>query len=35
MLHSEAEFHPKFGIVSDGLNMMSFDGSVNETQRGY
>ena len=35
MSHNEAEFHPKFGIASDGINMMSFDGSVNETQRGW
>jgi len=33
--HSEAEFHDKFGIVSDGQNEVSFVGSVNETKRGW
>ena len=33
--HSEAEFHDKFGIVSDGENELSFVGSVNETKRGW
>ena len=33
--HSEAEFHEKFGIASDGQNEVSFIGSVNETKRGW
>jgi superfamily II DNA or RNA helicase len=33
--HSEAEFHSKVGIMSDGTNKMSFEGSVNETKRGW
>lgn len=33
--HSEAEFHDKFGIASDGTHELSFLGSVNETKRGW
>ncbi len=33
--HDEAEFHAKYGIVSDGENEMYFQGSVNETKRGW
>ena len=33
--HNEAEFHSKLGIMSDGTNKMSFEGSVNETKRGW
>lgn len=33
--HSEAEFHSKIGIASDGVNNLAFEGSVNETQRGW
>ena len=33
--HNEAEFHEKIGIVTDGENSLSFQGSVNETSRGW
>ena len=33
--HDEAEFHAKYGIASDGENEMYFQGSVNETKRGW
>ena len=34
--HKEAEFHEKYGIVSDGEKCrMSFKGSANETRRGW
>jgi len=33
--HNEAEFHSKLGILSDGKNKISFEGSVNETKRGW
>ena len=33
--HNEAEFHSKLGILSDGNNTLSFEGSVNETKRGW
>ena len=33
--HNEAEFHSKLGIMSDGMNKLSFEGSVNETKRGW
>jgi len=33
--HNEAEFHSKLGVMSDGINKMSFEGSVNETKRGW
>jgi superfamily II DNA or RNA helicase len=33
--HTEAEFHSKLGIMSDGVNKISFEGSVNETKRGW
>ena len=35
MRHNEAEFHSKIGILSDGNNMVSFEGSANETKRGW
>lgn len=33
--HREAEFHSKFGLVSDGENDLFFIGSPNETKRGW
>jgi superfamily II DNA or RNA helicase len=33
--HQEAEFHSKFGLVSDGENDLFFIGSPNETKRGW
>ena len=33
--HNEAEFHSKLGVMSDGINKISFEGSVNETKRGW
>ena len=33
--HAEAEFHSKFGIVSDGECEMYFGGSANETKRAW
>ncbi|MBT18163.1 MAG: hypothetical protein CL889_04215 [Dehalococcoidia bacterium] len=33
--HNEAEFHSKFGIVSDGECKMYFGGSANETKRAW
>jgi len=33
--HREAEFHSKFGIVSDGKCKMYFGGSANETKRAW
>lgn len=33
--HSEAEFHSKFGILSDGSDRIAFQGSANETSRGW
>ena len=33
--HKEAEFHSKLGIMGDGKNKLSFEGSVNETKRGW
>ena len=33
--HDEAQFHPKFGIVSDGKSKLYFNGSPNETKRGW
>jgi len=33
--HGEAQFHPKFGIVSDGESKLYFNGSPNETKRGW
>tara|TARA_B100001758_G_scaffold205842_1_gene186282 strand:+ start:431 stop:2626 length:2196 start_codon:yes stop_codon:yes gene_type:complete len=33
--HNEAEFHSKFGIVSDGESKLYFSGSTNETKRAW
>lgn len=33
--HNEAEFHTKFGVLSDGDDSVAFTGSANETKRGW